>query len=450
MKVRLIPIAVLGAMIATACSNEEVVDVNPDVKGDAITFSPTVGRATRATETTKSNLGNFAVYAKAVHPNHSLYNSFLIGSETTPETAKEQDEVWTLDRNVYWPTGVERVFFWAYSPATLTSKFESTGPLISSFTPSNSDLASNNESLTLWTDGEHQTDLVVAFEDVPSSSNTSVTINFKHALSQVLINAQQKDKQAKDNRTVKIKGSWIVNLNGKGDLSAGFTWNKNDDKANHNTNWQSLSNPTSKYGSYFTSYKNLSGGKQDVLDESLMIIPQHRPAWNRAITTTPEAENTLTPTNDGVYIMLLCRIELRHPGTTHEGDEGDLGDVAIEGSDHLHQLFPVTDKFNSNEYGFACIPVDIDFAMGKKYTIDLDICGKDSGAGYYPPVPENESDLKNFLDKFIPKNKQDNIITKRPDNKKVGDPILDDPIKFNVTVDAWENDDNWKPGNITM
>lgn len=105
MKVRLIPIAVLGAMIATACSNEEVVDVNPDVKGDAITFSPTVGRATRATETTKSNLGNFAVYAKAVHPNHSLYNSFLIGSETTPETAKEQDEVWTLDRNVYWQIG---------------------------------------------------------------------------------------------------------------------------------------------------------------------------------------------------------------------------------------------------------------------------------------------------------------------------------------------------------
>ncbi len=54
----------LAAGLATSCANEEVVEVNTDPTGSAISFSPRVGRATKATETTISNLGNFAVVAR--------------------------------------------------------------------------------------------------------------------------------------------------------------------------------------------------------------------------------------------------------------------------------------------------------------------------------------------------------------------------------------------------
>ena len=59
MKLRLIPFAVMAAMVAS-CSTEDEIAVNPDPRGDAISFSTAVGHS-RATETTFNNLGDFRV-----------------------------------------------------------------------------------------------------------------------------------------------------------------------------------------------------------------------------------------------------------------------------------------------------------------------------------------------------------------------------------------------------
>ena len=56
-------------------------------------------------------------------------------------------------------------------------------------------------------------------------------------------------------------------------------------------------------------------------------------------------------------------------------------------------------------------------------TYTLEFCGKSSGAGLYPPTPGPDFPTENVIS--------------RPDDKKEGDHVLNDPIKFEVTVDKW-------------
>lgn len=57
MKLESLSLAMIAAVLATSCANEELVDVNPDVQGNALHFSPMVGHS-RAIETTVNNLGD--------------------------------------------------------------------------------------------------------------------------------------------------------------------------------------------------------------------------------------------------------------------------------------------------------------------------------------------------------------------------------------------------------
>ena len=54
---------VMCAMFATSCANDVETDINIDPVGNAISFSPSVGHTSRATETKIGNLGDFAVVA---------------------------------------------------------------------------------------------------------------------------------------------------------------------------------------------------------------------------------------------------------------------------------------------------------------------------------------------------------------------------------------------------
>ncbi len=97
-----------------------------------------------------------------------------------------------------------------------------------------------------------------------------------------------------------------------------------------------------------------------LLGSSLMIIPQTTTAW------TKKADD-----KTGAYILLLCRVELEHPGTTHTGSD-NIDDVGIHGTNHYHQQFPVNEenKFDASEYGFVCVPLGTKWEMGKNmYTL---------------------------------------------------------------------------------
>lgn len=487
------------ASLATSCATDVETSVNTDPEGNAIKFAASVGRSARATETKIGNLGDFAVVARGMHPDGVLYDQYIIGASGGGEIAQKESgstNTWKLDHDVYWPAALQRILFVGYT--TLQSGESSDGgvlsganfnidgdvPKISSFEPEKAALSEGSNAGTgIWADGADQKDLVVAFNAMDRGSSTAVSLNFRHALTQVSIQAGMKDKLDNDHRIVKVKGAWIVNAAQSGDLSA--TINVDRTQADHpttnKTSWYSTGRET--YGSYYNDVIPLTkDGSNDLLRESLMLIPQSLSAWdpkNPSVTT-------------GAYIMLLCRVELEHDGESHPGDSKNE-DVAFTGSDaagngkHYHQLFPVnTEKYDGSEYGFVCVPLPTDWGnegspvaaggstttdlkgMGKHYTYKLDICGKESGAGYYPPTPDAskliptgakvtalvlQSDGKYKEETVDLTVRTDVPHDKDPNGKNIGSPVLDDPIQFTVSVSDWDDlskNPDWKDGNIKM
>lgn len=464
------------AMIVTSCATDVETDVNVDPAGNAISFAPSVGHSTRAEETTISNLGNFAVIARGMHHDGVLYDNFLIGSKTGGEIAERKGDLvtpedpdqpisgtWKLSRSVYWPSSLEKVLFYAYtalkSGETCTNVFgtkegettpilgfDGDNPYIDGFRPSKLGVSSESGTNGIWADGKDQRDLLVAYTPQRrETSATDVKIEFQHALTQISIIGSQTNKADEDNRIVKIKGAWIVNAAESGKLSA--TYNKTDLTI---TNSWGVSGKTT-YGSFYTDILNLSkdGDSELLRKHSLMLLPQNLEKWNL---------KDGTDNNGGAYILLLCRVELEHQGDNHTGT--DIGDIAIENGKHYHQLFPVNEtEFNGAQYGFVCVPLSSDWntnGIGKKYTYNLNICGNGTGAGKYPPTMTQDD-----VNKLVPSGTkvavvgnseaQDlEVIISRPENKSVGDNVLDEPIQFTVTVNGWETPTGWTDGNIKL
>lgn len=475
MKKRLLPFAAMAAILAS-CSSENVLETNPDPTGQALSFSIAVGH-TRATETTIGNLGDFKVVAKGVHPHGGVYDNFLIGTTTDGKIdgeiaqRKGTNQIWELDRKVYWPTSIDNALFWAYTcaqtsnktilPAECTFNFENSEKSVqlNNFSPAKSDLTAT-ASDGLWADGRNQVDLLVAFTQAQRNNGSTVTLNFNHALSQMDIKATSKKKDnEKDHRIVYIKGAWIINTKDKANLISGYTWDNATMKATNSPEWKNHtfkedSQAFSAYGSFYKQFKTLddSSDNLNLLDQTLMLIPQEITAWDKKEINESNKNKS--------YILLLCRVELKHAGATHTDtptDSNNDDDIAIKDNYHYHQMFPVnkSKKFVEGEYGFACVPVETTFEMGKKYIFNLDICGAASGAGNYPPEGEG-IDFEKLLPtshEFPSRFKDGNVsltIGKRPtetDNKKnVGDPVLDEEIKFNVEVTEWGND--WIEGTV--
>ena len=471
MKKRLLPFAAMAAILAS-CSSENVLETNPDPTGQALSFSIAVGH-TRATETTINNLGNFAVVAKGVHPHGGVYDHFLIGDASAGETVYHKDDEWKLDRNVYWPTSIDNALFWAYTcaqeeeskntilPEECTFKFDNSNKSVqlSNFSPAKSDLTTT-ASDGLWADGRNQVDLLVAFTQAERKSGSTVTLSFKHALSQMDIKAKSNNKKSNDHRVVYIKGAWIINTKDKADLISGYSWDSEKNKATETSSWNNhgFKDPDqafSAYGSFYKQLKTLddSNDELNLLDnQTLMFIPQKITAWDKGETNYSKNQS---------YILLLCRVELKHSGATHTGggavDPNKDDDIAVQDEYHNHKMFPVNENktFNEQEYGFACVPVGTTFEMGKKYIFNLDICGVASGAGNYPPETDNinfENLLPTGENKFTSHlgNEVSLSIVKRPDNKKIGDPILDEEINFSVEVSPWADGGTWTNGSETQ
>lgn len=466
------------AMFVASCANDFETDVNIDPLGNAISFTPSVGISTRATETTIDNLGDFAVIGRGMLHDGNLYDNLIIGSSNGGEIAERvvndgnNSNTWKLDRSVYWPSELENMLFFAYTTLKATDTYTdknvlgtntdnskpafgfdaSKQPYINEYKPLKANLTATSDN-GVWADGETQKDLLVAFTEQARATNASnVVLKFEHILTQVSIKAKQADKLDSDNRIVKIKGAWIYNAAQGGNLTSSFTKSGDDNKIiTVSKSWSAASNKTA-FGSFYKNIVVLDGNDKDLLaGHSLMLVPEDLTKWNRKDGN----EN-----NHGAYILLLCRVELEHKGDTHEGN-ADLGEIAVENGKHYHQLFPVnTNNFDGAEYGFVCVPLSSDWntkGMGKRYTYNLNICGNGTGAGKYPPVLSNE-EINNLVPQgtkvAVVGNKEEldlKVTTFRPDNKHVGDDVLDEPIQFSVTVNDWQDmPTDWTGGNLGL
>lgn len=443
------------AMLVTSCANDVETDMNIDPAGNAISFATSVGHTTRATETKLDNLGNFAVVARGMHHDGQLYNSYLIGSpENGGDIARREgsSNTWKLDHNVYWPATLNKVLFYAYTTLQNTDGnvtnvlgegptfgFEGNNPYIDNFKPLKATTSTND----IQADGDKQKDLLVAYTaQEKSKSETNVSLTFKHALTQVSIKAKQDGKLDTDHRIVKIKGAWIANAaeSGKLTATANKTGSGTTTEYTYTDSWTATGNVA--YGSVWNEPVTLEKeNSSDLLREmSLMLIPQNLKAW--------DIENDASNDNKGAYILLLCRVELKHPGSTHEG--ANLDDIGVEGGNHFHQLFPVnTQKYNAAEYGFVCIPLESEWnteGIGKHYTYNLNICGNGTGAGKYPPTAEEEA----YMTSLVPDSMGISVVLNNYENtgKNPGDNVLDAPIQFTVDVAGWATTGDWTPGDV--
>lgn len=490
MKINLTTLAMLATMLATSCSNEEIVEMNADPLGEAIDFRPSVASPTRATATTFSNLGDFNVIAKGIHANSgALYKAFMVGVGgdkdegtgeiiVTPSLAQRSalganSGIWKLSEQMYWPTGINDAVFWAFSDrkhgegvaangTCITSGsigfLETLGPQLKGYQPLKADLKQEPNSPVGWCDGDVQRDLVSAF--CKQTKNPHVNLNFHHLLSQVrLLASSNRMADNRGTRIVNIKGAWLVNAVSSGTLSAEFTYDQSTQEASDAPVWK-VSSGLQSYGAYYDgsdrtvpvvvngagAILNLTNGSADKA-ANLMLIPQQREAWDGKSATTSQA-----------YILLLCRVTLEHYGEiTVDPDNEAVSGTNKEGY-HYHQLFPVMRRYDENAYGLTAVPVPINWEIGKIYSYNLDICGDNSGAGQYPPnLPATEADQRTYLENFVGGEFKlngngpgiTNIITTVPDDKEVGDYVLDDAIQFSVTVGGWEEGGAWNNGNGT-
>lgn len=397
MNIKITSLGLAGLLLATACSNDETQLIEC---GNEISFNTHVSRAT---ETTTANLKNFKVWANATGFSSQRFIDGLIASKP------DGKNYFTFENAVFWPQDVATLDVFAVSPASLTASVNANGPTVSNFTPA--------------TAAKDQADLVVAYSQANRSDGTNISLKFNHALSQIEVNATGGVTGVSETKHVWIKGAWLMNVCSSGTLAF------DKDKATENyMNW-SVGSVKTKYGIEFTSVQALDHTSSPLLasgfeSSNMLLVPQQLATWN-----LDDESDKIANASKGAYILVLCRVEARHPGKEHPGADGA---VIVDGDNHVHQLFPYTGKFDEEEYGYSCVPINTKWEPGKKYVYNLSFCGATSGAGVYPPT----SDLAGLPDgdgKYI------KVI---PADKKVGDPVLDNPITFTVEVATWEGNEN--------
>lgn len=360
----------LAAM--TSCSNDEVVNVN---NGDAISFRASLDKAiSRGAETNLQNLKAFNV--TAVGNGKNYFTNLGV-------TSDDQGSNWKTGSTYYWPSFDLK--FFAYAPQTGigTVNITDAEQKIVGFTPKQN--------------VAEQQDLVVAYNTGTRQANegNGVALNFKHALSQIAVQA----KCLNSNIKIEVKGIRIVNAA----TGADFTFPTEQTLQNYalpQSQWGNLSgenNPSKAYKIEGTPVVLGETSKSLMFDQgNFMLIPQR---------LTPWASNT---TLTGAYLSVLCRIS------------------NIDGENEV-LLYPLAtaDNLQVGKYAYSAVAIDTNWEPGKKYTYTLTFCGDGGGAGRIDPNPE--IDNPNVDPNPIP-------------GKDKGDLILGKPIKFTVSVDPWQEE----------
>lgn len=367
MKTKLL-FGVLAAAALASCNNDDVVKVN---NGKGIFFRTSLDNpVTRANTISQSNLDVFYVTAVGSEPVLMTHN----GVRST-----DGGNTWNCDRVYFWPDYRVRFFAYSHLDTTLV-KIDNVSQKILGFEPAHT--------------VSGQKDLVVSYNSGTRKANEAggVAMNFKHALSQIEFRA----KCSNSNIKINVRGVKLANVATKGD----FTFPDEVTDASYvlrQEKWDNLKGGDAPSRAYVIRGDefSLTGDAKSLMfgNDNFMLLPQKQHKWNATRDTT------------GVYISVLCQI------------------FNVDG-DNKTQLFPKT----AGLFGFAAVPVEIDWQPGKKYIYTLDFCNEGGGAGKPDPDPQD------------PTNPKDPLID--PDPAVPGKDILGKPIRFTVTVEEWGEEDS--------
>ena len=262
---------------------------------------------------------------------------------------------WTYDGTIFWPAAP--VDFYSISPEPVSDK-------VSEGTVSISNSEQKITGFTVNTDQSKQVDLLYAVnkgEKKADHEASAVSINFRHALSQIVFKAKNTNKNLK----VIIKGVKIGNIKKAGD----FTYPNAATTAHNNSTTGSIVATTQGTWSNVSTLEDFSAGMdaagvtldgvvstaKDLSNATgaLFMIPQALTPW------IPTSTGALSQTNTGVYFLLNCQI--------------------LSGTDKNIQVWP---SDADETFAEIAVPAEtLTWEQGKKYVYTF-IFGE--GAGYEP------------------------------------------------------------------
>ncbi len=358
-------LTVFGFCMLGACTQDEVMEVNRN--GDEITFNVVTNSATRAAD---------------VFCNNNMPDAFYVSAKTAPESGSSkiyfnEDKVvssdggttWTDEGGVrYWPE--EKLDFYAHVNGGATYNFSPTGTTFTDFMV--------NGSVA------DQIDLLYAVKTGQTKISTPVTLNFRHALSQIVFKAKNTNAKL----YVKIAGVKVANVKNKGTFT--FPTTSTDGNIEHPESGTSAGSTTigtqgtwkledgvATYEADFANVelvgdgqvKNLTdftGGHKDnsTFGNVMLLMPQTTTAWAPETYPSPTAQSQTDS-----YLLVDCVIY------NVSGESFDAtNDLCLWGTEE-------DGTYTTKE---LAIPASFTWEQGKKYIYTL-VFG--DGNGGYDPEP---------------------------------------------------------------
>lgn len=285
----------LSAVALVACNNEDVLEVN---QGRGISFQVATEASTRATATTTSTINEFMVWGfTQENPAKTLMSELSV--------SKNGSE-WTYDGTIFWPAAA--VDFYSVSPEPISGK-------VSEGTVSISSSEQKITGFTVNTNQASQVDLLYAVnkgEKKADHEASPVSINFRHALSQIVFKAKNTNKNLK----VIVKGVKIGNIKKAGNFTypTNATAPQNTDAngtivATTQGTWDNVSTAATFEAGVteltldgVQDAKDLTTTDESVYTGALFMIPQTLAPWD------PSTTGALNTSNTGVYFLVDCQI----------------------------------------------------------------------------------------------------------------------------------------------
>lgn len=389
-KLFLLSIVAVGMIAATGCSQKSTIET-PESTPGAISFRTTHDFAkTRGAEETTGTINvagqKFTVWGEQqTTPASMLMNNVEVTFDASANHFKS-------DNNYYWPVGDEEVKFWAVkNNYSGTPNVTGSAQTITDF-----EVAKAHSSTEAMTD--LQKDLITAYNVGKKSTNedTGMSLNFKHALSQIEFKATNPSTTTYD---VYVAGVALYNIKGKGNL----TFQSSTSTPNDMPTWSNQSEPT--------HYHNIGSAH------------------------TTKIEATATPLTQGPgagsnFMLIPQQIT----GYTASNQQGAFARVFIRVVDKVSSsvLLPQSST-NPNEYEPVDIPLqDILWEAGKKYVYTLNFGTGWGNRPFIPtptptPTPNPGVNPKPVINPVV------GPVTPTPT------PVVGKPIFFTVTVSNFGN-----------
>ena len=256
MKLKLFLLATSAVALAS-CSSDAVVE--DQQAANAIQFGVTTGNASRAASYYCNNdkPAQFNVWAKVKQG-----NAFKTYFENESYTKKTDAATWTIDGATerFWPN--EEISFYAAKNQTA---YEGG----SKFATVNWNNGTPTIDMTVETEATKQQDLLYAYTVTTKAANLAnnkavANLNFRHALSQVVFKAQNKNSKI----YVEIQEVQVANLNTKGTFS--FPTEKTDEPLVDHKQGTAL--PTTGIGSWNETQTTPAAFASDVRAESTLVL----------------------------------------------------------------------------------------------------------------------------------------------------------------------------------